>query len=517
MNEPNQQDRRVNGKWILLVVLFAAVIRIVHNSGMMASPLYVVPLGGHRTFLEAARLIAKGDLLPGERPFIESSPLLPYVYAVPDFLFGENFLVLRLLGIAADLLTVFFVGAIGTRVFGRAAGIAAGLLYAVYGPAVYFSAELIYIPFVLALLSAALALLVGERQRPFIAGLLSGLMVALMPNAILLLPLFLLTLLEKFTPATVKPMFLFTLGSVLTILPVSAANYLNSRQFVLLTVTAGHNFYLGHNPSARAGYVMPAEIDGVPLNPRGSTFDAMKPLAERQAGRSLRDDEVSSHFFRQGMKEIQADLNREWSLFGARLSAFFQKSEYLTYGSYSYAVAYSGILRFLPRFDLLLSFAVVGLFAAPWRRTFLQILVPIVGSLLTVVLFFYLSRFRMLVIPSFCVLAAGGAVFLFRLAQEHRWLPLILLLVLGVCVEVTSSWKFRPEKSANEWNKEGGLLLKLGDPERAIASFETAQASEPRNPLPLRNLALVYERLGKSSEAAKMREMAEELARTGSE
>jgi hypothetical protein len=149
---------------------------------MVGSPLYGFPLGGHVVFLEQAEAIAGGALVP-DRAFTENSPLFPYLLALLFVVAGGRDLSLvRLVGIAVDSLTSVLVTRLGARRFGDVAGIAAGVLYAVYGPAVFFAAELIYIPYAVFCCTAVVLLLVRERPRPWAAGVLYGVAIGFMPS-----------------------------------------------------------------------------------------------------------------------------------------------------------------------------------------------------------------------------------------------------------------------------------------------------------------------------------------------
>lgn len=493
------------------IVIIGALLRLAHNTALMRSPLYVVPIGGHRVFLETARLIAAGDLLPGNRPFTENSPLLPYLYALFDLLSGENLLFFRFAGIAADCVTIVLIAKLGTALFERSAGLAAALLYSIYGPAVVFSTELIYIPFTIPLLTGALLMLAGEEKRPFTAGVLLGLSALLMPTLLAVAPLVALAAAE---PAARNRALRVLAGTLLTVLPATAANYINSGQVVLLTTSAGHNFYIGHNPMAQAGYFLPDTIDGRQLLGRGSIFEEMKQLAEQREGHSLRDAEVSGYYFELGLKHLAAHPGEELKLAVSRTEAFVNDAEPLTYTNYAYERAYSPVLNALPRFPLLFALTLGSIAVIRPRLFALRLLgAPIAGSLLTCLVFFVLARFRFVAVPAVAVFAGAGTVEWVARCRQRDFRRVALGLLLAGFGWWFAQRQISIEDSSNEWNKEGGVLLKLNKFEDAESAFRRAQSANPGSPNAYQNLARLYSILGREVEAAEMTRQAEERLR----
>src|SRR5262249_1015386 len=154
--------------------------------------------------------------------------------------------------------------------------------------------ELIYIPFVVPLVAGGLLLLTGKQPRFLLAGLMFGIGSLLMPTLLLIAPLAAVWAASVHRPRAAA---WIVFGATAGIMPATAANYLASGELVLLTASAGHNFYLGHNPLAQAGYSLPSTIDGETMLGRGSTFDEMKLLAEKHEHHPLRDTDVSAYYF----------------------------------------------------------------------------------------------------------------------------------------------------------------------------------------------------------------------------
>src|SRR6185436_12651846 len=108
-------------------------------------------------------------------------------------------------------------------------------------------------------------------------------------------------------PARLPRVAAALVGVALAIAPVTALNYAASGRFVLLTMSSGHAFYLGHNPQARAGYYLPDRVGAVQSANRGSIFDSMHRIAEETAGHPMPDEEVSGFYFRKAWEHVTSD------------------------------------------------------------------------------------------------------------------------------------------------------------------------------------------------------------------
>lgn len=504
------------GRVELGVGAVALVLRLVHNAAMMDSPLYGFPLGGHTVFLDQAEAIAGGALVP-ERAFTENSPLFPYLLAL---LFvaagGRDLLVVRLAGLAADAVTAALVARLATRRFGTPAGAAAGLLYAAYGPAVFFAAELIYVPWALLCATATVLLLVRERPRPGAAGLLYGVAVGLMPSLLAGVPLLALVVAAGAARGRGVAVAAALGGVALAIAPVTALNYAASGRLVLLTLSSGHSFYLGHNPQARAGYWLPDRVGAVLAANRGSIFDSMQRIAAESEGRPIPDHEVSGWYLRKAWRHVRERPVAELRLLASRVGAFLNAYEATTYADYYFQRECSAVLRVLPAFPLLLALAAVGLVGTPPRRALPLLLFPL-ASLASVLVFYHLARFRMPAVPFLCCFAGHGVVRL-AAALRARRAPAVAgaVAVGGLALAVAIRPTVAPDTS-NEWNKVGTVHLALRQYAEAEHAFTRAAAANPASPHPYLNLERVFTASGAPERARAARATAEAILAARSE
>jgi len=516
------EDRRPDGEDIespwgaaLLLALLGLVIRLTHNAALLDSPLYWHPLGGHTVFLKTAAASLAGDWLPGGRPFTDNSPLYPYLLALQWRVVGQNYLLTRFFSIVADSATVALVTLLGARHFGRRAGIAAGLVYACYAPAIFFSTELIYTPYAV-LLSTAAAWWIESRRSASVlaAGLATGLAIDLMPSLVLGVPLVVATpfVIGRTRPpiAGIRPLLrsaLIAATIAAAIAPVTLANWKTSGHFVLLTTGFGHAFYIGHNPLAAAGYELPNRIGPVTFANRGSIFDNMKTVASTIEGRELTDLEVSPWFTRKALAHIRAEPRFELTLAAKRVAALANSYEATTYGDFYFSRELSPLLRAGLTFDLLLPLAMLGAVGLGMRRRF-ALLTPIAVGVATVLTFFYLARFRMPMVPMLCVFAGQGAVRLLDILRARAWRPAAVRVAVAAALVAFARIAWATHDSANEWNKVGAVLMSLDKLEPAEAAFEHARSENPADPYAYLNLARVYEQRGDASTATEMRRQA---------
>ena len=497
----------------LAVGLAALVLRLLHNGAMMGLPLYQFPLGGHVAFLDEAERIAGGAFVPG-RPFTENSPLFPYLLAGVFFVAGgRDLLLVRLAGVAADCVTAALVTRLATRRFGTLAGAIAGLLYAGYGPAVFFAAELIYIPYALLLCTAAVVCLTGGPptvRRMLATGGLYGLATGFMPSLLAGVPLLALVVGLQGREQRVRRGVAALAGVAIAIAPVTALNYAASGKLVLLTMSSGHAFYLGHNPQARAGYYLPDRVGAVQAANRGSIFDSMHRIADETAGRPMPDDEVSGFYFRKAWEHVTSEPAAELGLAASRLAAFANWYEATTYADFYFQREQSAWLRMLPAFSLLFVLAALGLVQGSLRRELPLLLVPLV-SLASVLAFFYLARFRMPAVPFLCCFAGRGVAGVIEGVRERRAGRLAAsALAAGLALVAASRTMVVPDTS-NEWNKLGAVHLALKQYAEAETAFQRAAAANPASPYPYLNLARLHDATGATDRAAEARAMAQAI------
>jgi len=500
---------------LLGVWLVAFVLRAMHVQSLLADPLFYNPLGGNVPYLLMAERIAGGAILP-DGAFTVSSPLYPYILAAIYKVFGVGSLAaVRLVGAGVDAGTCVLVALVAARHFGRVAGWVAGLSLAAYGPAIFFAGELAPVPFTLFLLTLGIVLLDGRAGwwSFAAAGLALGLATGTRPN-LLLAGLMALAVpwarglegsraLAGSLPTARRLTAAVALGLAVGLAPVTVMNVAASGNFTLLTLSGGHNLYIGHNPAAEAQYTLPAALDG-------DIFASMKALAEEVEGREFQPGEVSGYYSGRAISHALRHPVREAELLLRRALLLVNDFEATTYANLDYQRWYSPVLRWTPTFAWLLALAVPGMLLV-WDRKRYHLWIPFVVAAVSVLAFFYIARLRVVMIPGLAVFAGAAVGRGLELWRSRRRQSVAIAAILAVLAFGVAKIPLLASDTSNDWNKAGGLLRAMERYDEAEAALERARAANPENPNSYLNLAALYRQTGRLDEAAAAIARAQEL------
>lgn len=384
-----------------------------------------------------------------------------------------------LLGSIACVLT----GLAGARLYGQRAGLLAGLLAALYAPLVFHAvlpmAEALAVPlYALLLWTLAGA---ADGRRALLAGITCGLLTLLRGTNVLLVPL----LLPGVWRAGRRQAALFLAAACCVTGLLTARNVLLSDEPVLLTANGGIAFWMGNTPGAPGWYA-----DPVPT-PRAAALPAPE-LSYAQRSREL---------LRGTLAAIAAAPGRWLQLLGRKAWLALHPYEVSTQGDYPARRAAGNLLGSLPDARVLFPLAWAGLLTLDRRRA--TVLLPLLGvPLLTCVVIFVTSRYRLpLVLPA-CVLAGGALAALTARATAARrrallavtaaaalLLPLLLppplAPVLATDARVAGEQLFRQgdHAAALAWFRvsaghglQAGTAARLGD--LAVIAGDTAGAAQ---------------------------------------
>ena len=418
-----------------LIVLLSLVLRLFYLSELSASPLFAVPVVDARTYVDDARYLSEVSWAGQPTPFWQP-PLYPYLLGLLFSVSGENYYLPRLLQALFGALVCGCTYLLGLRLFPPAVALGAGLVATFYGPLIYFGGELLpTIPALfldLALLLLLLTAPLKQRWPWLMAGLVLGLAALAVSNILLFAPVLLAWL--WFSQGNfVQRGALFLLGIALVIAPVALRNYLVGDDWVLISHNAGINFYIGNNPDYQRT---------VDIRP-GKAWLQLAEMPKREAGIE-RPSAKSRFFFARSWDFATANpLDYAW-LQLYKLYLFWHGDEIKRNIDPYFARRDSVILSALLwkkgvafPFGLVAPFALLGLvlFArtsagkTEQGRLFLLFTLTYMVS---VVVFFVTSRYRLPVVPLLLLYAGYGMYSLWKEAQYRRKalvaLPLLLLM-----------------------------------------------------------------------------------------
>jgi tetratricopeptide (TPR) repeat protein len=493
-----------------LIAILALALRLIHLLQIQSSPFALALVGDGRQYDLIAQEIAGGSWF-GTTVFYQA-PLYPYFLAMIYSLAGHDLIVVKLVQIAIGTAACVLLFDAGRLFFGLRAGIIAGLLLAVYAPAIHFDLLIQKTVFDVALLVLLIALLGRFTLRPrfgtvFASGVVFALLSLSRENALILFFVIIPWILIHFRGhrrSAWRWVLVFTVGAAVLLGPVAARNYYVGGEFALTTSQFGSNFYLGNNPHTDGRYL--------PLRPdrgdaRYERQDAIE-IAQEVEGRKLSPSEVSRFWLGESLDYIRSDPGDWLRLLWQKFKLFWNAGEVVDTEAVEAYREHSLVLRLLQpfHFGLICPLALFGMIfiGARWRQHWI-LYALMIALALSVILFFIFARYRQPVVPILMLFAAAGIAHLWFLRRSLRSPRLwVALLIAGL----TALWVNQPyphsaEQRAISYYAVGASLLETGRPGEAVPCFREALRSKPDFGEARKNLSMALTQEGKNREAIK--------------
>ncbi len=473
-----------------------------------------VPILDEAFYLERGAEIAAGQILPVQ-PFI-MSPLYPYLVAWTGS--GREFTAsgarqgppprgLRLLQLAGWVGILWLLWHVGRRLgLGRLA-VGPPLLFALYQPAAIFTtATLLEVPLSFAVTSY-LFLLTGPYSIPprrvtaVLSGVLLGTAALLRTSSLVLLaPMWLAW---GGQPSRRRRAALLTAVVLAVLLPVSLWNSHLAGRACGVSCNGGLNLYIGNGPEATGFYVVFAGFD-FQEDPAGVGF-----LSARLGRQVTGVAEADRIWGQAAWDRIRRDPGRAVMLWLKKVWLHFVGWEIAQVTPLDAWRRDGPLLRLLIVPYALISTA--GLFGAlmagrrdpRWRLWAFALLVLVAGQSL----FFVVSRYRMVLVPLLCLLAAAGVQVL--LSWRGWRLALGLGLAAGLLLaiqpwglgQVRAQWDAIGDCNlAARWQK----LSAAGALSEAERFYRAARDRDPTLLVAYRGLARVLADQDRQTEAAQV-------------
>jgi len=514
--------------WLAAVLVAAASIRGAHLVQALTHPgLKNVLLLDSRVYDQMASRIVAGDLLAGNEAFTVG-PLYAYFVALIRWLGPDGpagvYAAQGLLGLAS----VALVALIARRCCGPRAGIAAAALIAFYGAMEMLEVKLMSSSLATFLGLASIALLLFAHERRWtvgavLPGLLLGATCLARPNTLLFVPLAVgwwMWGLRAKTPgdhavrrsrAVFAGAIALCGGIVIAIAPATLRNQYVTGEFTLISSQAGITFFHGNNPASHGLFA----LAGIMLeNPVTQPADQRR-IAERASGRPLSQSEVSRYWFDRGRSHLSADPVRAAGLVGRKLLYWLSSDEIPVDYSLPAERELTPALRLAAvPFGLMLAFAFLGL-RNPRRSEAPQVLLWlfVLANLLSILIFYFSSRYRVPAVPMLAALAGCGVAEAFeRMRQPRRGFIIWLLTAVLIAALSIHSWTDELRQSAfAQFFNYGNIHTRLQQPELAIESYQRALPGLDHVAQLHINLAAAYISLDKHEEAIRHLERALEI------
>jgi tetratricopeptide (TPR) repeat protein len=512
---------RTTVTWYAVAFVVALAVRVLYLAGLWDSALLAVVVGDGRQYMAWALEIADGGWL-GDRVFYQA-PLYPYAMAVVFHLFGPELAAVRILQIILGSAACVLLTAAGRRFFSTPVGVVAGLLLALYPPALFFDGIVQKTSvglFLLCALLAVAATIAGAREDPRWwtvagAGVLLGLLGLIRENALILAPVlagWLLWLPAPGARGRWLRVAVFGAGLAAVLLPVGFRNLHVDGQFLLTTSQLGPNFYIGNHAGADGRYrpLVPGHEDA-----RVERLDARR-LAEDDLGRELTPREVSRYWLDRSWRDIASDPLRWLRLEATKIMLLLNASEIVDTESLEAYRRESRVLSALGwlHFGVIAPFAAAGVWFTRhrWRR--LAVLHAIALAIaLSLLLFYVMGRYRFSLVPIVLLFAGAGLAAMAGCVRNRDWRPLLQGLVVVAAAAVVHNWPIDlpSEPLATSYYNVGVSLFETGDDTRALQYLEKAEALVP-DAAPIQDhLGRVHAALGDPERAAEHFRRAAEL------
>jgi len=459
---------------------------------MRQSAYFDHPIVDAYTYQQAARAIAGGAGHPDK--IFWQPPAYPYFLGLLYWAVGSvNVLLPRIAQSVLGALTTVLTAWIGSRLFGRVVGLAAGIVVALYGTLIYFDGELLAVSLTVALQvgSVAVALLALESNRkPALwigAGLLAGLACVTTATSVV----FVLAL--AFAARRLAPWLL--LGAVLAVAPVTLRNVVVGHEWIPVSWNGGVNFYIGNNPHYD---------DVVGIRPdrqwRDLTAEPERHGIWTKAG-------ASSYFVMKVAAWARQDPAAFLGLQARKARLLLGGDEIFRnqaiYPSRSDSPALRVLLWKAPGiafpWGILVPIALVGV-AVAWKRAPLLSWILVLLAIANVA-FFITARYRVPMVPYLAVFAAEGARWFVRGSRRSSRGIAFAGVLAGYAVCNLGQGSMPSRMNSDAELTLAGFLQEEGRLEEARRHYEISLEGAPRDPETWADLAALDAELGRTAES----------------
>ncbi len=463
----------------------ALLIRLVYLYQLRDSGLWDFLRLDPLYYRDWALRIASGEIL-GTATF-EMTPLYAYALAAVSAVTGHDLLIPRIIQAVIGSATCAVAAMLGRRIFGRFEGLAAGLALAAYGPALFHESQIMKTVLTVALSTAAAAVLhVSEGSRPRLlaaGGLLVGATALAQENINVTIPVLLAWVVWKSGRGrrTVCCSALLA-GFIAAVAPATIRNAAVSGELVLITSGGGEVFYTGTHSDSGGKYTPPPFVRPDPFY----EHEDFRTEAALRLGRPVTRRESDAFWWKESLRTIAEDPGRYGVQVFQKLMTYF--TDYERPDNYSFVNfrEFVPLLRLpLVHFGWIAPFTILGLVFSARRWASLVPLYAVMGAyLLSALLFFTQSRYRMPTIPLFAMFAAHGAAVLVTSAmrKETRRLAWSVPLVILLAAFVNRDPGEAPGTIAQNHGILGEMFLYAEKPDEAASHFRQAIAMFEEHP-----------------------------------
>jgi len=505
--------------WDLACLALVVLSRMAVLVGARDDPVFRIPYLDGAFYQTWARSLAthQGDF---QGPYF-LGPLYPYCVALVYAVAHPDPWLVRCVQSVLGILDGVLLLLVGRRVFGVLASRVAVVLYAGYGPLIFYENLLVMESLTTTLALAALTLAVvprgWETWRAMLVGCLVGLASLGRPTFLLALPAVLVAWSEvrRRVPRLHRFRFAWLAGvaaaaCLLVLLPVIVRNA-RMGGGITITTNGGINFYAGNNPQANGRFHEPSGVRFFRDPVLTSAAEGGLPTAVAARALTVRsvagtEEAANSRlWFGRAFAWMRARPGAAFALFLRRAWLVLQAREIAQIESYEFHARRLGVLQpFIVDCGWLWPLALLGGVSAArggrvgWRG----IAVFGVAMLVPCLVFFVTSRYRAAAVPVLALFAGFGVQELVRWSRRRDRRALLFAALLVVPVAVLARTDARPPRGAEGWGNAqmAERLYAGGDLSGAIAFQERAARQLSDRWEPALNLALYRSERGSDAD-----------------
>ncbi|HEX7138329.1 MAG TPA: tetratricopeptide repeat protein [Vicinamibacterales bacterium] len=510
-------------RWYALAMFAVAfALRLLHVLQIRSAPFFTLLMGDSRSYDAWAQQLAAGDWIG--RDVFYQAPLYPYVLGVLYALLGRDLFIVRVVQAVIGSISCVLLAVAARRVFGDAAGVAAGLLLAVWAPAIFFDGLLqksvldvffvCLVVWIVARASHGAAVRPGTKSRqqpdptaPWLAlGLAVGGLSLTRENSLVFVAVLAVWALGCQNPA--RNAGLFFAGLAIVLAPVAIRNSRLGGGFLVTTSQFGPNLFIGNNANADGTYASLRYGRGAPEYER----DDATQLAERAVGHRLSPAEVSSYWRDRAVQFITSKPGQWLGLMARKCLLLWNATEIVDTEAQEAYAEWSWPLRILghvTHFGILVPLAALGLILS-WRHDErLYVLTALCASYAASVLLFYVfARYRYPLVPFLIFFASGLAPLAAAARSRTPYAPMLnsrfaTAAIVAVVLVIFCNWRVIPAgwmRAVSESNLGVALQAEQRYGE-AIDHYTRAIEARPDYAPALNNLATTFRAAGRTEEA----------------
>jgi 4-amino-4-deoxy-L-arabinose transferase-like glycosyltransferase len=279
---------------------------------------------------------------------------------------------------------------------------------------------------------------------------------------------------------TIKTIVWFTFGFILAVAPATIHNYIQDKDFVLISWNGGQNFYVSNHAANFTGEYISPSFSIANINSEETNF---KLEAERRTQRAMKPSEVSRFWFKQGWVEIIQEPELALSRFWNRLRWAAGADEPSDTRTFEFYQSRYRILR-LPfwGFGLVSCLGLTGLVLTLRNRSYLVLTSFTLLFIVGLSFFFVYGRYRLPLLIPLSILAAITICRAYELIKQRRVAAFCALCIVAGTIGWVLHNPVLPDLEVSffpDYYNQGNKYWELGQGELAAAEYEKALSVRP--------------------------------------